>query len=292
MQNSSSSVFIIIPVYNRREITLKCLNILKGNGDLDKYHVVVVDDGSIDGTSQAIAEKYPQIIILQGDGNLWWAGAIRMGMEYACKKGAEYIIWLNDDCFPKQGTINTLLFLCNQNHNLMIGSQCIDPETTEPSYAGISTKRKFFKTLNCPPKSVIKCDALNGNLVCFHKKIVDKIGYPDSQKLPHHLADFVYTNNAFKKNFELVIHGDAISFCSKNPINVSWLYSKKSFKEHWQGLFLKKSPSYWKIQVTAYRLVFGNIGILYYFYHGFLKFLIIYFILRPLPVNIKRILKS
>ena len=37
------NVYIIIPVHNRKAITLQCLNTLKNNGDLDQYHVVVVD---------------------------------------------------------------------------------------------------------------------------------------------------------------------------------------------------------------------------------------------------------
>ena len=48
------NVYIIIPVHNRKAITLQCLNTLKNNGDLGQYHVVVVDDGSTDGTAEAI----------------------------------------------------------------------------------------------------------------------------------------------------------------------------------------------------------------------------------------------
>jgi GT2 family glycosyltransferase len=42
------SVHIIIPVHNRKTLTLACLENLKTNGDLNKHHVIVVDDGSGD----------------------------------------------------------------------------------------------------------------------------------------------------------------------------------------------------------------------------------------------------
>ncbi|MBE9196304.1 glycosyltransferase [Synechocystis sp. LEGE 06083] len=45
------TIFIIIPVHNRKQTPLKCLDILKKNDDLDKYHVVVVNDGSSNSTS-------------------------------------------------------------------------------------------------------------------------------------------------------------------------------------------------------------------------------------------------
>jgi len=38
--------------------------------------VIVVDDGSSDRTAEEAAKNYPKVIILQGDGNLWWTGAI------------------------------------------------------------------------------------------------------------------------------------------------------------------------------------------------------------------------
>jgi len=38
--------------------------------------VIIVDDGSSDRTAEEVAENYPEVTILEGDGNLWWTGAI------------------------------------------------------------------------------------------------------------------------------------------------------------------------------------------------------------------------
>jgi GT2 family glycosyltransferase len=77
MATAFQKIFIIIPVHNRKQITLNCLKSLSKNGDLGRYHVVVVDDGSTDGTAEAIQALYPDIVVLHGDGNLWWTGAIK-----------------------------------------------------------------------------------------------------------------------------------------------------------------------------------------------------------------------
>lgn len=53
------SVYIIIPVHNQKVLTLACLKNLKTNGDLQKYHVIVVDDGSSDGTAEKVTASYP-----------------------------------------------------------------------------------------------------------------------------------------------------------------------------------------------------------------------------------------
>ena len=53
-----SFIDIIIPVYNCKTLTLVCLENLKTNGDLQKYHVIVVDDGSSDRNSEEVTVSY------------------------------------------------------------------------------------------------------------------------------------------------------------------------------------------------------------------------------------------
>ena len=76
MTHAVKNIYIIIPVYNRKALTLACLENLQNNGDLQKYQVIVVDDGSSDRTSEEVKVNYPKVIVLQGNGNLWWTGAI------------------------------------------------------------------------------------------------------------------------------------------------------------------------------------------------------------------------
>ena len=74
-------IYILIPVHNNRDTTLKCLELLSKQTFHD-FTVTVTDDGSTDGTYGAICEQFPQVTVLRGDGDLWWTGAINMALEH------------------------------------------------------------------------------------------------------------------------------------------------------------------------------------------------------------------
>jgi GT2 family glycosyltransferase len=199
-------VYIIIPVHNRKQITLKCLENLSKCGDLQRYHTVVVDDGSTDGTSEAIHSLYSDVIILSGDGNLWWTGAIKKGMEYAYQQGAEYFIWLNDDCLVSARAIQDLVSFSRQSNNNIIG--CQGYELNNPGTIAFGGKFKTWKgyqLVDFPKDRVSECDLLSGNLVCISQAVIKKISYPDPDILPHYGGDSLFLIKARKAGFKLFV---------------------------------------------------------------------------------------
>jgi len=287
---NKEDVYIIIPVHNRKEITLKCLDTLRQNGDLDKYHVVVVDDGSTDGTSEAIKSLYPDIIILTGDGNLWWTGAIAMGMKHAYERGAEYFIWLNDDCYPQQGTISKLIISCQSNQNSIVGAQSIDPQTGESICGGIIIQKNHIIGVNALKSSPVECDGLDGHLVCIHRRIIDEIGYPNYILFPHYCGDHIYTNCAKRKGYKLLILGDAIAFSKNDHSEISWLNPDRPILSYWQDYFKIKSPSYWKTNIYYYYLMFGIFGIPIYLYRYIIRFWLFFIFVKITPLSFRKFL--
>ncbi|ACK73188.1 glycosyl transferase family 2 [Gloeothece citriformis PCC 7424] len=285
-------VYIIIPVHNRKAITLKCLETLSQNGDLHRYHVVVVDDGSTDGTSDAIHSLYPEVTVLNGDGNLWWTGAIKKGMEYAYNQNAQYIIWLNDDCYPQKGSIDQLLDLCQSNPKLIVGGQSLDPDTLEPSYGGIIRNNYLIKEIHTQEKTIVDCDGLNGNLVCFSRQVINTIGYPNYQIFPHYHGDTTYTNLAKRKGYQVIIFGEAIALCKNDHPQVCWLLPERPLLNYWQDYFKIKSASYWKAEINYYKAILGSSGIIIYLYQKIIKFWIFVLIGTIIPLKFRQQFKK
>ncbi len=75
--------YVIVPVHNRKAVTLRCLHHLHTNGLPTETGIIVVDDGSKDGTAEAIAADFPEVKLVFGNGELYWTGGICAGMQCA-----------------------------------------------------------------------------------------------------------------------------------------------------------------------------------------------------------------
>jgi len=203
---NNKNIYAIIPVYNRKETTLNCLENLQQIGDLDRYSVIIIDDGSTDGTSEAIQAQFPQVKILKGDGNLWWTGAIRMGMDYAIQQGAEYLIWLNDDCRVSPGTLTNLVQFCQAHSQSIVGCQGFEKDHPDRlSFGGKHKTWQGYRFMQIPPGKVVPCDLLSGNLVCFPASVVNAIGLPNPAETPHYGGDSLYLLRSQQAGFSLYV---------------------------------------------------------------------------------------
>jgi GT2 family glycosyltransferase len=126
---SSRAVYAVIPVHNRRPITRQCLLCLHQQ-TFSNLKIIVVDDGSTDGTSEMIRAEFPEVILLHGDGNLWWTGATNMGVRYAmsqcCKE--DYILIINDDVFVHPDYVVTLFNAAENSPGTLVQSVYADAD--------------------------------------------------------------------------------------------------------------------------------------------------------------------
>lgn len=101
---------IIIPTHNRKNYLRKLLYAI--NRQLIKnieLEIVVVDDGSSDGTREMIIEQFSNICIVKGTGSWWFTKSLNEGIKYAERFEPDYILTMNDDCYFDNFFLSTLL---------------------------------------------------------------------------------------------------------------------------------------------------------------------------------------
>src|SRR6266542_2816690 len=87
-------VVAVVLNWNLPQATLECLDSLRAV-DYPDFEVLVVDNGSADGSQAAIEAARPDLPVLQTGANLGYAGGNNVGIEEAIRRGAEFVWILN-----------------------------------------------------------------------------------------------------------------------------------------------------------------------------------------------------
>lgn len=89
-------VSIIILNWNGKEDTIECLESLK-NITYPNYEILMVDNGSTDGSVDCFRERYPEIEIIENGENLGFAEGNNVAVKKAVNNNADYVLLLNND---------------------------------------------------------------------------------------------------------------------------------------------------------------------------------------------------
>ncbi|MCU1514572.1 MAG: glycosyltransferase [Microbacteriaceae bacterium] len=118
------SLAIVIINFNTRDDTLKCLESLAADG-MDNASVTLVDNGSVDGSVEAIASRFPLVKIIEAGENLGFARGVNLGVR---NSDADYIVLLNPDTTVFAGSLEALRSFAVENplHGLY-GGRTIAP---------------------------------------------------------------------------------------------------------------------------------------------------------------------
>ncbi len=101
---------IIIVTWNAKNFLKNCLISIFKNIKKISFEIIVVDNGSIDGTSEMIKREFPEVILIQNSENLGFAKANNQALKYAIRKFRKvpYVLLLNSDVIIKNNVIEEM----------------------------------------------------------------------------------------------------------------------------------------------------------------------------------------
>jgi len=115
MKKHINKIGVVIPTHNRKDNLKTVLDdINKQKTENVIFEVIVIVDGSTDGTIEMLQNYFPAVHIVSGDGNWWFTKCLNMGCRKAQSLGVDYIFTLNDDCYFGEDLVNNLLEAYNK----------------------------------------------------------------------------------------------------------------------------------------------------------------------------------
>lgn len=215
------TVWAVLAVFNRRAFTVKCIEQLMAQTWSD-IKVVVVDDGSNDGTREVIRDRFPSVQVVEGDGNLYWTGSMRIGVEVVLESADhdDYLLVLNDDLVFDESFVADMVKVSCQHANALIhasnsfldnknvidfGGRRMNWWTAKSTLCNRGRRRSDFPKGHCEPS-----DMLWGRGLLVPMRILRKIGNYDYRY--QQSGDSEFSRRAAKLGYELLVTYDVVAY--------------------------------------------------------------------------------
>lgn len=239
-------MYIILPVYNRKEITRLFIECLVKQ-TYKNFKLILIDDGSTDGTSEMVLSYFPETVVIKGDGNLWWAGALQKGYEWLIKnaKDSDFCLIINDDVFFEQDFLAIGVNRLKRLKKTLLLATTYSLQTGELLERGIHFDFKKLTFSKANTSDEVNCLSTRGLFL----KVEDfkNIGGFYPKILPHYLSDYEFTIRAYRKNYKLVVDEKLKLFMNESTTGYHNIKYTRIF-EYYSKYFSKRNPGnpiYW-----------------------------------------------
>jgi GT2 family glycosyltransferase len=217
---------VLIPVHNRKDLTVQCVEDLIAQDTNNEINVLIIDDGSTDGTKEALAQLETfcksglrSVEILRGNGNWWWSKCIEEAIRYFKPRLSreDHILFLNDDVRISPNYCSTLLSVIERFGSCIVMSQLVDISDGSliDSPVAVSSKTLGIRSLPIEYSKmsyVSKSDVAPGRGTLYPAYLfLDGLNI-DSRRLPHYLSDYEFSARAKKTGLEIFCSHDSKVF--------------------------------------------------------------------------------
>lgn len=216
--NSTATVIALIACHNRRDRTVEALDALFSQSSDVKIRAVLVDDGSTDGTREAVEALPWPVEVVSGTGALYWAAAMAIAERTALRHNPDYLLWLNDDTVMDGDALERMLQVSSdQGHDAIIVGATRDPTSGAVTYGGrirVSSwhpQRLALLPLADRPQ---RADTFNGNLLLIPRSVRQRVG-PIDGVFPHAYADDDYGLRARRVGVDVIQAPGSLARCHR-----------------------------------------------------------------------------
>lgn len=244
-------VVIVVVNWNGLADTLACLEALSALA-YPNARVVVVDNGSHDGSPEVIEATWPHVILLRNETNLGYTGGNNVGLRHAQAQGADYVWLLNNDALvtpncldilvrtaeanPWTGLVAPVIYDDARRDQIQFAGTWLDEE---PSAAAITTGG---------PRGL---PVLVGTALLVKASVIASIGYLDERYFAY-CEDWDYSLRALAAGFEVVVepaasvfHKGAGSLGLDSPIREHYMVRNRYilWRSHLKGWPRRRYPA-------------------------------------------------
>ena len=204
---NADTIYIILPVHNRCQVTRRFLACLTSQTH-QNYHVVLVDDGSTDGTSEMAQSTIQSLTVIKGEGKWWWAGSLQQGYKWLKKHTvslSDIVLIMNDDTEFDEKFLDTGIALLRQQSHTLLSPWLYSAETGELLNSGliVDWKRLRFESTTATEK--VNCMSTRSMFMTIGDLFLARGFRP--WLLPHYLSDYEFAIRARRKGMKLCYDG-------------------------------------------------------------------------------------
>jgi len=220
-------VAILLTCFNRKRQTLSCLQSAYSalqNVQHFNFEFYLVDDGSTDGTFDAVKSIFPDVNIIKSSGDLYWNRGMRLAWKNASQANDfDFYLWLNDDLELNN---DSFMILFN-NYKKLDNTRSILCGSSE-SKDHVITYSGFLSGIReriIPNGKIQECDYFNGNFVLIPKSVFIEVGMLDNI-FHHSKGDFDYGLRSKALGINSYVTSSVIGYCERHDVLPIWCNPK------------------------------------------------------------------
>ena len=228
----------VVVTYNRKALLLESIEcLLKQNTTCD-LDIVVIDNNSSDGTLDAIkkCDLFNRIVYINTGENLGGAGGFQFGIKYAAEREYDYIGLMDDDCMPKEDSLQKLLDVANEKH-YQFGFLASKVLWKDGKICTMNIPRKtVFKSVADFKTRVIPIEMASFVSLLIPVRVVKKLGLPIKEFFIW-TDDWEYTRRISRQIPGYMVNDSVVIHKSKNNFGANIAYEASDRLDRYKYLY-------------------------------------------------------